>query len=193
MYRERVERQYKTVNPHATQQVARSSARWLMTRLHFIRHLLISTPAASERGAGRRWLGHICNYVRGSTCWCVAAACDPVFLVLQLVFAREKTCAEFTCVAAKDALADIQEKHRDIKKLERSIGWFNPLAQAFSFSFLCRPASPATAHPFASKYSLLPQVELAQLFQDMAILVESQGELINSIDNNGSHNYALTP
>ena len=29
-------------------------------------------------------------------------------------------------------------------------------------------------------------VELAQLFQDMAILVESQGELINSIDNNVS-------
>jgi hypothetical protein len=28
-------------------------------------------------------------------------------------------------------------------------------------------------------------VELAQLFQDMAILVESQGELLNSIDNNG--------
>lgn len=26
------------------------------------------------------------------------------------------------CTAAKDALADIQEKHRDIKKLERSIG-----------------------------------------------------------------------
>jgi hypothetical protein len=135
MYRERVERQYKNVNPHATQQVPRSSTRWLMTLLHFTRHVLISTPAASERGAGRRWLGHICNYVRGSTCWCVAAACDPVFFVLQLVFAREKTCAEFTCVAAKDALADIQEKHRDIKKLERSIGWFNPLAQAFSFSF----------------------------------------------------------
>ena len=74
------------------------------------------------RGADRRAAAEPAADVLLMCCWCVAAACDPVFFVLQLVFAREKTCAEFTCVAAKDALADIQEKHRDIKKLERSIG-----------------------------------------------------------------------
>ena len=44
------------------------------------------------------------------------------------------------------------------------------------------------AHYFALRRKTIhccPAVELAQLFQDMAILVESQGELINSIDNNG--------
>jgi len=48
--------------------------------------------------------------------------------------------------AARNALADIQEKHQDILKLERSLE------------------------------------ELHQLFVDMSILVESQGELLNQIE-----------
>jgi hypothetical protein len=40
------------------------------------------------------------------------------------VCARGKVRGVDARVTAKDALADIQEKHRDIKKLERSIGIF---------------------------------------------------------------------
>eukprot|EP00276_Gloeochaete_wittrockiana_P010735 CAMPEP_0184643928 /NCGR_PEP_ID=MMETSP0308-20130426/739_1 /TAXON_ID=38269 /ORGANISM="Gloeochaete witrockiana, Strain SAG 46.84" /LENGTH=315 /DNA_ID=CAMNT_0027072197 /DNA_START=138 /DNA_END=1085 /DNA_ORIENTATION=+ len=50
--------------------------------------------------------------------------------------------------AAKNALADIQERHRDIVKLEQSIA------------------------------------ELHQLFVDMSVLVESQGELLDQIEMN---------
>lgn len=48
--------------------------------------------------------------------------------------------------AAKNALADIQDKHRDIMKLEQSI------------------------------------VELHQLFVDMSVLVETQGEMLDQIE-----------
>jgi len=50
--------------------------------------------------------------------------------------------------AAQQAIADINDKHQDIVKLERSI------------------------------------TELHQLFVDMAVLVESQGELLNQIEHN---------
>ena len=52
--------------------------------------------------------------------------------------------------SARNALADIQEKHRDIMKLEASIA------------------------------------ELHQLFLDMSVLVESQGELLDQIEYTGT-------
>mmetsp|Transcript_13304 Transcript_13304/g.34876 ORF Transcript_13304/g.34876 Transcript_13304/m.34876 type:complete len:254 (+) Transcript_13304:276-1037(+) len=58
--------------------------------------------------------------------------------------------------AAKNALADIQEKHQDILRLEASIN------------------------------------ELYQLFADMAVLVETQGELLNSIEYNVQQASAYT-
>jgi len=58
--------------------------------------------------------------------------------------------------AAKDALAFIENRHRDIMRLEQSIK------------------------------------ELHQLFLDMAILVESQGELIDQIEYNVSQSVAYT-
>lgn len=57
---------------------------------------------------------------------------------------------------AKDALAYIENKHKDILRLEQSIQ------------------------------------ELHQLFLDMAILVESQGELIDQIEYNVSQSVAYT-
>jgi len=58
--------------------------------------------------------------------------------------------------AAKNALLDIQERHKDILKIEKSIN------------------------------------ELHQLFVDMAVLVESQGELIDQIEYNVQQSAAYT-
>lgn len=57
---------------------------------------------------------------------------------------------------AKDALSYIEQRHRDIKKLEQSIQ------------------------------------ELHQLFVDMALLVETQGELIDQIEYNVNQSVAYT-
>eukprot|EP00741_Cyanophora_paradoxa_P008756 tig00000140_g8477.t1 len=57
---------------------------------------------------------------------------------------------------AKNALADIQERHRDIVRLEKNIE------------------------------------ELSQLFKDMAVLVESQGELLDVIEANVNKSAAYT-
>eukprot|EP00296_Roombia_truncata_P000617 JP436298.1.p1 GENE.JP436298.1~~JP436298.1.p1 ORF type:complete len:291 (+),score=67.66 JP436298.1:109-873(+) len=59
-------------------------------------------------------------------------------------------------VAAKNALADIQEKHKDILKLESSIS------------------------------------ELHQLFLDMSVLVETQGELLDQIEYSVQQSVAYT-
>mmetsp|Transcript_30192 Transcript_30192/g.97156 ORF Transcript_30192/g.97156 Transcript_30192/m.97156 type:complete len:161 (+) Transcript_30192:969-1451(+) len=59
---------------------------------------------------------------------------------------KQQLLQERSTQAAKNALADIQDKHRDIIRLEQSI------------------------------------VELHQLFVDMAVLVETQGEMLDQIE-----------
>ena len=93
-YRERVERQYRIVKPHATKE---------------------EIDSAFEGGE------------------------QPEIFTQQILQGPGHA-------AARNALADIQERHQDIKRLETSI------------------------------------TELHQLFMDMSVLVESQGELLDQIE-----------
>jgi hypothetical protein len=85
-------------------------------------------------------------------------------------------------------------QHRSAQRLPPPHTPTHTLTRTSPLAF-CPPSSvPPSSRPIfpliisrsaAKNIHCCPAVELAQLFQDMAILVESQGELINSIDNNG--------
>lgn len=124
-YRERVERQFKIVKPEATREEIEQ----------------VRGPAAARAVARRgRPLTHTAH----------PPAPRPSPQVLeggsqQEVFTQQ-ILQQPGHAAAKNALADIQERNRDIHRLEASIA------------------------------------ELRQLFLDMAVLVESQGELLDQIE-----------
>lgn len=103
--------------------------------------------------------------------------------------------------AAKNALADIQEKHQDILRLEAvsAPSWFTKrweipviLPEVYVSS---RSSTPVENHAqFRLILFLISQSinELYQLFSDMAVLVETQGELLNNIEYNVQQASAYT-